>query len=323
MGRVDSCRRGLLVSVAVCSLFVSTIAISAAAVQPTVPVQTQQKGLTISPTLKDISLSSGLLESTNTITITNTTGSDLTAAVRAVDFTSVDGKGSVVFKPTGDTSEKYGLSKSIVLPDGPTISLPKGKATAVRVNITNGSNLAPGGHYGALVVTASSAGAAKGGSNVVSFRQQLVSLFFVKKLGGEQYGLQLQSITPDTRRAVPNTVSLRFNSTGNVHVVPRGYIQVTDPKGKVLAKGIINPESTLILPGTKRQFTTIMQTVGSSSAKGRYTTTVYYRHDGQDKFSTQLIFFTQQSSSYIAFTVTIITGVILLLVLRKKHQKRA
>lgn len=80
---------------------------------------------------------------------------------------------------------------------------------------------------------------------------------------------------------------MSFKSTGNVHVVPRGYVTVTDPRGNLVAKGIINPESTLVMPGASRQFVTILQPVNPSAVKGRYTLTIHYRYDGNSAFATK------------------------------------
>ncbi len=157
-------------------------------------------------------------------------------------------------------------------------------ATAtIPVVVSNRSDLAPGGHYGAVVISATSA--ATNSSNNVGFRQELVSLVFVKKLGGEQYGLKLTNTKPDNASPVPRTVTLTFRGTGNVDSVPRGFVQLTDSRDKVLAKGIINPESTIVLPNGERQFKVNMQYVANSKVPGNKTLTTYYRPEGVSQFT--------------------------------------
>ena len=71
--------------------------------------------------------------------------------------------------------------------------------------------------------------------------------------------------------------------------MPRGYITVTSNKGVVLAKGIINPESDLILPGTTKQFSPKLQTISAVKNIKQYRVTAYYRYDGQTAFTTRTL----------------------------------
>lgn len=256
--------------------------VSAAESQPTA-------GLTISPSLKEITLSSGLLQAKTTVTLTNKTGRDLTGNIRLVDFAALNEAGGVSFGEAGIPLSKYGLANWMVLPGGNKVTLPNGQATTIILNVDNRTDLTPGGHYGALVVSTNNPDAAPS-ANKVGFKQELVSLLFVKKLGGEKYGLELESLSTGEKNTSPNSVQLRFKSTGNVQVTPRGYVTVTDPGGKIISKGIINPDSTLVLPESSRTFTTLMQSTGSSSKNGKYTITAYYRYDEQSQFRTKSIY---------------------------------
>jgi hypothetical protein len=80
-------------------------------------------------------------------------------------------------------------------------------------------------------------------------------------------------------------VHLRFQNNGNVHLVPRGVISVTDPFGRVVVKGIINQESALILPETLRVYPVRLDKLATSLVPGRYTLTTTYRYDGKDDFT--------------------------------------
>ena len=272
--------------------------------------QTPSRGITISPSFKDITVSSGLIEANSNVTVTNNVGSDLIGTIRVVDFRTLGDFGGITFGQAGLLTGKYGLANWITLPSGDTIALPNGQATIIKVNIQNRADLAPGGHYGAVVVTTSSPPTA--GSNNIKFKQELTSLLFVKKLGGEQFGLQLQSLTTDNVKDVPGIVSLKFGSTGNVYVIPRGYIDVTDSKGRLLAKGIINPESTLVLPETARIFTTTLHSVSGTNLPGSYTVTAYYRYDGQTGYTSKVVHITAQKLPIIVTAVAAIMGVIVL-----------
>lgn len=301
----------VLVPLIVTLLLAGTPPVSAAN-QPVKPPSTG--GITISPTLKELVISSGLVEARTTIVLTNHTGRDLSAIIRVVDFSALNESGGVSFGEVGRPVGKYALANWMVLPAGSQVALPNDQSTAVPLNVENRSDLAPGGHYGAVVVTASTSA---GATANVNFKQELVSLVFVKKLGGEQYGLQLQSLTADERNAMPNAVTIRFASTGNVHVVPRGYVTVADLQGKVVAKGLINPESTLVLPGTARQFVTLLQPIASSKIAGRYTVTAYYRYEGQNQFSSKSIYIYAWRWPLTLLVFVVITIVALTLLLRR------
>lgn len=278
------------------------------------------QGVSIAPTVKDITISSGLIKATTNVTVTNSSTSSITASIKLVDFKAQGDFGGIALGQAGLPTGKYGLAKWMTLPGGDKLSLAAGQSSIISVNVDNRSDLAPGGHYGAIIVTVNESNSANGSK--VTFKQQLVSLLFAKKLGGEKFGLELQSLQPNKSQAIPETVSLKFESTGNVYVVPRGYLEVTNPKKAVIAKGIINPESTLVLPETTRQFSTTLNSIAKSDIPGTYTVTAYYRYDGKNSFATKSIEYTTQKYSKTVVVASILTGVIVLLVLIKILRNR-
>lgn len=310
------------------SLFVVTAALLLAWVTGVLPVSAAAgsptsrpvSGITLSPTLKELVVSSGAIEVRETIVLTNHTGRDLAASLRIVDFSSLNESGGVAFGEAGTPVAKYALANWMVLPGGNTVALPNGQSVQIPLSVVNRSDLAPGGHYGAVVATVTTP--AGTGANNVNIKQELVSLVFVKKLGGEQYGLQLQSLAAGARWTLPSTVSLRFRSTGNVHVVPRGYVTVADPMGKIVAKGLINPESTLVLPGASRQFVTTLSPVGSSQIPGRYTVTAYYRYEGQTQFATMSTHVYPWRWSLALIPIVVLTAAIVIVLLRRLLRNR-
>jgi hypothetical protein len=294
---------------------------TAATSQPAPSNPAAATGITITPSQKELVVSSGLINARTEIVLTNHTGKNLEATVRLVDFKSLDDTGGLAFTQAGLPSNKYGLANWMELPNGNKLTLPAGESTTVPVIVVNRFDLTPGAHYGAVVVTFG--GASAPANNQASFKQELASLLFVKKLGGEDYSLQLQSLAADnTHVAVPTSATLRFKSTGNVYVVPRGYVTVTDDKSVVYAKGIINAQSSLVLPGDSRQFVTPLQTISSASKHtGRFKLTAYYRYDGQKNYSQISTYISPAVLSPLIIAVLLITGVIgsmtLLFILRK------
>jgi hypothetical protein len=283
-----------------------------------IPPVRAANGLTVSPPLKEITLGPGLIETATDVTIQNNTSQSVRAHLQLVDLKSLGIYGGTTLDKAGLT-DKYDLANWMTLPGGDTVVITSGQTMKVKVNITNRSDLSPGGHYGAVVITSSSADS--GVKSDVNISQQLVSLMFIKKLGGEVYGLQLEPFSYSYKgSAIPDQVTTSFKSTGNVHVVPRGFIDITDPVGKVVAKGILNPDSNIILPGSTRQIVTLMQPVASVNKSGRYKITVHYRYDGQQDFTTQAIYFTHGNPLFHTATIAgliIFAGMISTLAYRK------
>ncbi len=246
-------------------------------------------GLSLSPPLKEVTLSPGLIQASIDITLTNAADVPINASYKLIDLKSLGQYGGSTLDKAG-LPDSYNLANWMSLPAGNTQRIAGNETTTIKIIIDNRSDLAPGGHYGALVITASPD---EGPSSSISLNQQIISLIFVKKLGGEKFGLNLESFDPSKPTSIPDNISLHFKNTGNVHVIPRGYIEVRDNNNKLISKGIINPDSTLILPGATKDFITIMKPVSDTGFKGTYTLTIYYRYDGQTDFSSRSIVFGQ------------------------------
>jgi hypothetical protein len=263
-------------------------------------------GLTVSPPLKEVTLGPGLIETATYVTLQNNTSQSIRAHLQLADLRALGEYGGTSLDKAG-LSDKYDLADWMTLPSGDTVIIASGETLRVKVDIANRSDLAPGGHYGAVVITSSSDNSVKSDVNI---NQQLVSLLFIKKLGGEVYGLQLESQDYKKTSGIPQEVTTRFKGTGNVHVIPRGYIEVTDPVGKVVAKGIINEDSNIVLPDKSRQFVSLMNPIAAADRSGRYKVTVYYRYDGQKDFSSQTTYFDHGTNlvPYMAGGVIAISG---------------
>lgn len=284
------------------------------------------KGITLSPPLKEVVLGPGLLEAKTTITLTNTTDKDMYATLRLVDFEASNEFGDISFSAVGSVGTKYALAQWMSLPLGNSVVIASGKSVNIPVHIDNSKDLSPGGHYGAVIasITSSSVPAAP---NTVTLKQEVVSLLFIKKTGGESYGLELESLKSNGGNDFPYEVDLKFKNTGNVHVIPRGYVEITNNKGKLVSKGIINPESTIVLPDGSRQFITIMQPVANPGRAGKYTITAYYRYDGQNKFSTRSIYYEKKllsTSQTILLTGVVAAAIIIVFaaVVRRRNGTR-
>jgi hypothetical protein len=286
------------------------------------PAHAAPAGITLTPALQNITLNTGGRQTFN-ISLTNHTASVQTFALYALDFGSLNETGGIVFAGSegSDLIKKYGLAKWISLPSAP-VSAAVGETVSIPVTITDSSSLRPGGHYGAIMAAAQTAGVAKGTG--IGIDQTLSSLVLAQKVGGEHHDLRLNKVEQDGNWLHPAMkTKLRFYNPGNVHVVPRGIVQVTTPNGKIVAEGIINDESGLLLPETSRQFYVPMHRLASNGLwPGFYKLKVLYRYDGLDRFAErqQMIFFVNLPG--IILTICLVAALIVVIFFGQKHVRK-
>jgi len=273
--------------------------------------QNTAKGFSVNPFFQEINLEKDQAEKTFAVEITNNTENLAVLKLSVVDFGALDESGGVAF--LGDSknlTNKYSLASWISLEnDGLVIN--SGEKQSVRVTIQNKESLAPGGHYAAILAKLdSSDNSLDHDASKVALDPSFSSLIFVRKIGGEIYGLSLkdQEISKGIL-GLPSNIRLRFQNTGNVHVTPHGLVRLSDPLGREVARGIINQESALILPETFRIFPTSLQKTALAFVPGYYKLAIDYRYDGKDSFTTE------QHKIFVIPAIDILAGVIFMTVL--------
>jgi len=256
------------------------LAVSAGLLSCNVAWGGSDSGFAVSPASGQVNVPANQPQVSYSVQLTNFNSVDKTFALSVVDFGSLDESGGVAFLgvPTSELEHKYGLAAWMSLPQT-TITVPASKTVTVPVVIENRSSLAPGGHYGAILATALTAGA--DGSDSVGVKQVLSSLVLVTKQGGliERLGLVSQTMSASWWH-LPSTVEQRYHNTGNVHLTPRGVVSVVDPLGHEVERSAINEDSNIVLPSTYRRYATRLYGDGQAWLPGRYTVVSSYRYDG-------------------------------------------
>jgi len=242
-------------------------------------------GVTIAPPFQEITILQGQSSLPQSFSVSNNSDNPVTFTLKAVDMGALDDTGGVAFSGlTANYQQKYGLAKWVQL-DQPSVSIEAHMSQAVPFTIINDDTLSPGGHYGAIVITFNQQSTA--GSNAVGLNPQAATLLFVHKVGGDIYKLNFANGAGSTSWwELPKQLTIKLRNDGNVHVVPRGVVTLIDPHGHVIGRGIINPESSLILPEHTRDYTIVWQQVKRVMWPGTYTAKVDYRFDGSDAFQT-------------------------------------
>ncbi len=283
-----------------------------------------EEGLSVTPVFQEVSFEAEDVQGEFTISLNNKTTQPVTLQTSVVDFGSLDESGGVAFVGAADNLErKYSLA-SWMRPEKERLFLDGGESEDIRVVIENRESLTPGGHYGAVLFQVEGEKDTSGAKNIVSVNQFVSVLVFAKKKGGEIFGLDLQGKEWERNLFfMKSPLRLRFYNPGNVHVVPRGTVRVTDPFGRVVQKGSINPESGLILPESNRAYAVTLKEMARLFFPGQYTLAVSYRYDGRDIFSysEERFFFFPWEGTLGA--VCLVGGVWFLVATLKKRRKQA
>lgn len=239
-------------------------------------------GLTVSPAFQQVTIQAGASDQPVSFKITNDrpVAQNLLFSVR--DFNTLNESGGLFFVGTNptDLQKKYGLAKWFSLPTK-NITVQPHQTITLTGQILNLPDLSAGGHYGALMI---SLGSGQAGGRV-GFNPIASSLLFVTKPQGALYQLSLSNVYfKHNLIRLPSSVTLRFQNTGNVHVVPRGSVYINGPNGKLISKGIINENSNIILPGTFRRYDVTLNKISGSSSFGTYKLRADFRFDGISQY---------------------------------------
>lgn len=267
--------------------------------------QTKANGFSISPPFQEVIINPNDIQKTSDLEIINNTDSLATFNLSVVDFGSLNDSGGVAFLGvnTSQGERKYGLASWIEI-EKDQLVLSANSRQKVKVSIVNKESLSPGGHYGAVLITMESSGES---GNIVGLKQSYASLFFVKKTGGEKYSLKLKKF--DFKHnffQINEKIILNFQNDGNIHIVPRGTVIITDPFGRTVFKGIINADSSIILPESFRNIYVNLSKVSPAIWPGNYKFSIDTRFDGQPDFNHQQIIFFFPTNLWLIIVATAI-----------------
>ena len=279
----------------------------------------QKPSMTISPFLQDVKFSAQDATKTFPVTLTNNGPQTVNVRLSIVDFGSLNDSGGIVFAGTKSSSliNKYGLSHWLQLSES-SLDIESGTSRNITATIIDDTTLKPGGHYSAIIASVIDPNPTL--QDQIGIVQKLTSLIFATKVGGEKYDLILQKIIkPSSSLTLPKTVNLEFKNPGNVHVVPRGTVKIMTPGGRVISEGIINEDSSFVLPETSRQLTVAMRPLSASGLwPSLYTIEVSYRYDGVDYFAHKQAFLYFVNVPALV-TILLILIVITTLCIKNRH----
>ena len=291
-------------------IILALVVVATAVSLPATVVRATVGGLSIGPFLQEVTLEPGQAESSFSITVTNTTTTELPLRLSVVDFGAADESGGINFLPTADNLERrYGLASWMRL-EKDTLVLAPNTSQRVSVAVENKESLSPGGHYGAVVFQVDNNRSSSEIQPKVNFTKAVSTLVLAKKLGGEKRSVTLSSSTwSGPPFALPREVRLRFLNNGNVHMTPKGDITITDTFNRVLSQSEINSESTIILPESFRVYPTKLADKATLWLPGWSTVTVRYLNGETGEYvTTKTSFFIATPRSVLLTGLLLVVG---------------
>jgi hypothetical protein len=249
------------------------------------PVLAQEatNGVVIEPALQKIFWGqTGLREPVQNVSLTNTTDITQAFTVEAIEFTNIDKYGGNIFLGQSIAEGDFEVASWVGL-NTDTLILAPGEKRQVDVILQNGDSLAPGAHYGAVLLRAIKPEGENGADpSRVYLRQVAASLVYLSKEAGSEKKLTAEKIR--YFRAwffLPDTALVTLVNLGDDFVEPRGFATVQDVWGKEIQRAILNESSKTLFPGQERELAAHFKKI-NYFLPGKYTVTVSYRFDDGD-----------------------------------------
>ena len=278
-----------------------------------------QSGITVTPSIAHLDLATDAPE--YQLTYTNNTSAEINLTLSVQDFTELEDSYKIDFLTGKDAANyKYSLSSWISF-ENKNIQLGPGEKKSVKIFIDK-NRITKGGHYASILAEIQAPASAQ----QINVKGILSSLLFVRANTGKEIEEGKIDAFEPLRDGIdyPDTYILRFENSGNVHVIPYGLIQVFDPLGNLVAKGQLNDNSLDALPESIRRYDMPVTTYQKVLLPGIYTAKIDL-HFGKtnQKLSTSVKFFSQGMFDFPKIAILIVIGLLLLFLVRKRILRKS
>ncbi len=215
---------------------------------------TSPMAMTLTPPYFSIVLGAGTTWS-SLLKFSNGSLYPLTVRADAQNFRTNGGSGIEFFSRSNElTTQPYELAAWVTLPQG-EILVPAGSTVQIPFTIKVPQDAEPGGHYAGIMIGSEVGDAAQGGVGVSS---ALSSLLLVRVAGetiesGFIYDFSPAQFITQSQDA---SFQLEFKNTGNVHIEPKGEIEITNMFGKIRGRIALQSGNSFghILPFSTKNF---------------------------------------------------------------------
>lgn len=206
----------------------------------------QAKGIGISPLTFELTANPGDTL-TNILKVYNPTDSIMAIKMEVEDFTVRGELGQVIIEPA--ETETYSLARWITTePLEFTLGPREQKFVDFTINVPE--NAEPGGKYGSVL--ASTAGIIGEEITGAVVAQKVGALVLLTVSGEVEEELIVKEFScPSFLEYGPVKFTIRFENTGTVHLRPRGFVVITDWRGKKVAD-VAFPQNNVIPGGIRK-----------------------------------------------------------------------
>lgn len=231
-------RHHLLACLALATAFLPSAAFALTVSPPSFPDLAANPGDTIARVLR----------------VQNDAAAPVRVQAEAVNFAGVPGdetRGTPDFYPVGEIRNGRELAGWLRM-TSPELILPPGEAADIGFEIRVPEDAAPGGYFGAVLLTMTAPD-----EPGVTVAARTATLILLRVHGEIREEAVLRSFAPDRLVAdgLPIAFETRVENTGTVHVRPVGTITIRDLFGRVAAEFEVNRlEGKSVLPGGTRRF---------------------------------------------------------------------
>jgi hypothetical protein len=238
------------------------------------PAHAQQgMSLTVSPPLFQFTLTPGNSWASS-IKVSNGNSYDITIYATPVHFNSIGEAGKGIFTPLSNNESqdsRYTLASWIDVTEDPII-IPKGRSTRIPFFVETPEDAQPGGHYAAILIGTRPID--QSGQTQIKVSSLISALLFARVAGdvveeGKIREFSTEKVLYQRPRA---EFTLRFENTGNVHVVPRGDIVIYNMWGKERGRIDVNKSVDFgnVFPDSVRKFSFTWEGESNFYDIGRY-----------------------------------------------------
>lgn len=232
-------------------LLLFIILFSSKSIQAAQPFIYSKGSIGLHPAYSDVVLQKPDEEKFLDLFFLNNSDKPISLNISAIDFKQKDLIGIVTF--LGENSKDFSYSLASFLNfETNRLDIEPNQQKKLRVFIKNREDVSPGGHYAAVIGRLIEP---KGDSHKSYVAPSVSSLIYLEKKGGERFKIVLKDLSwPSSFIAFgyPGGLGLTFSNDGNVHLIPYGRLEIKDIFDRLLYRGVVNSDSSRILPETRR-----------------------------------------------------------------------
>ncbi len=224
--------------------------------------------LSISPFLIDTEVGPGK-SSQHSITIYNTDSIPHQLSYAIQDFVPQGPKGEPRFLSESEFSDPtISASSWITVLKQPDFTVPANSSTEVIFKVEAPSNATAGSHYAGLLFSFESTT----DQNITVARK--IGAIILARYGKGKPNAELQVLSTKNVINKPFHAEISVQNTGNVHISPKGKLNLYNVFGRLVESIPVNPNAEIILPGLHKTF--FAESTGWRAGIYKAETIVYY-----------------------------------------------